>query len=85
MSAAESKTDGGFVGDGLDVARIAAPGGGALENTQAKVAKMKAYAQESGCSQILQDLFESLVVEQPDEPLDYLIQVLQARKADPTN
>jgi len=68
--------------DGLEAARVAAPGGGALEATQRKVDEMKAYTQTSGCGRILEELYEKLVIDQPEHPIDYLIDVVKARAAE---
>ncbi len=67
--------------DGLDAARLAAPGGGVLEATADKVELMKKYVHESGCSAVLQELYEKLVVDQPADPVAYLIAALDTKKS----
>ncbi len=69
------------VRDGLDAARLAAPGGGVLEATADKVELMKKYVHESGCSAVLQELYEKLVVDQPADPVAYLIAALDGKKS----
>jgi hypothetical protein len=67
--------------DGLDAARLAASGGGVLEATADKVELMKKYVHESGCSAVLQELYEKLVVDQPADPVAYLIAALDSKKS----
>jgi hypothetical protein len=67
--------------DGLEAARLAAPGGGVLEETADKVELMKKYVHESGCSAVLQELYEKLVVDQPADPVAYLIAALDTKQS----
>jgi len=60
----------------LDVAREAKTGGGVIESTETSLEEMKAYAQSSNCHQVLQELYEQLIIEQPDDPVEYLIKFL---------
>ena len=48
---------------------------------EAKLEEMRAFVQTSGCKEVLHELYEKLVVEQPDDPIDFLIGVLQPRAA----
>ncbi len=66
--------------DGLEAARLATPGDGVLEATANKVELMKEYVAKSGCSTVLQDLYEKLVIDQPADPVTYLINALEQKK-----
>mmetsp|Transcript_13909 Transcript_13909/g.25745 ORF Transcript_13909/g.25745 Transcript_13909/m.25745 type:complete len:109 (+) Transcript_13909:106-432(+) len=66
-------------GDGLAAARLMKPGSGALESTQSKVEDMKEYVQKSECSKVLQELYERLIIDQPEDPVEYLIEAVKIR------
>mmetsp|Transcript_646 Transcript_646/g.955 ORF Transcript_646/g.955 Transcript_646/m.955 type:complete len:86 (-) Transcript_646:13-270(-) len=65
--------------DGLEAARVAPPGGKVLDLTQKRIDEMEEYVKRSKCSEIMQDLYAQIVVSQPDVPIDFLIEVLEAR------
>lgn len=67
--------------DTLSAARLAAPGGHVVESTEASLESMKQYAKNSRCSEVLQELYEKVVIDQPDDVVEFLIRVLKARSS----
>lgn len=64
----------------LEAALATAPGGKVVDATQVALDAMQAYVKSSGCNKILQDLYERIVVEQPSDPVAFLIRVVEEHK-----